>query len=156
MRTGDCPRCHDMGVPLATGQKICRDCHSVAVLEYWKTHLCQRVMNSARARLRVAFLRQGVQPPSGLASHLGCSAEELVSHLEGQFGPDDSWDTWGSPEGWCMDHVYPLSRLDLASEEELRFGANFSNIRVYPTRLNRLKSDSLWDYIVGRMLERQP
>jgi hypothetical protein len=45
---------------------------------------------------------------SKFSQYIGCSQEQLVSHLEAQFKPGMTWENY-TLYGWHIDHIIPLS-----------------------------------------------
>jgi hypothetical protein len=61
---------------------------------------------------------------------LGCSMEELIKYLESLFQPGMSWENYGKKAGqWSIDHIYPLSKLDLTDREQFLKGCHFNNLQ---------------------------
>lgn len=59
---------------------------------------------------------------------LGCSIEFLKMHLESQFDEQMSWSNW-SPNGWHIDHVFPLNSANLQDSIECAAVLNWQNLR---------------------------
>jgi hypothetical protein len=59
---------------------------------------------------------------------LGCSIEDLKIWLEQQFEPGMTWDNWGR-DGWHIDHIIPLSNVDLTDEVEFKKVCHWFNLR---------------------------
>ncbi len=65
---------------------------------------------------------------------LGCTIEELKTHLELQFhhnpetGEMMTWDNY-SHEGWHIDHIEPLCAFDLTDYEQLKLVCHYNNLR---------------------------
>lgn len=61
---------------------------------------------------------------------LGCSIEQLKLHLESQFLPGMAWNNYGNKEGqWSIDHIIPLSRVDLTDREQLLKVVHYTNLQ---------------------------
>lgn len=73
---------------------------------------------------------------------VGCSVEELKSHLERQFTNGMSWDNRAS---WHIDHYVPVSVFDLTNPEEQAWAFNWRNLRPMYMRENIQKSDTIPD-----------
>lgn len=61
-------------------------------------------------------------------SYLGCSIEDLKSHIEKQFTGGMSWDNWAK-DGWHIDHKRPISWYDLTKEAEIHKACNYKNLQ---------------------------
>jgi hypothetical protein len=61
---------------------------------------------------------------------LGCTPDELKAYLESLFEPGMSWDNYGSKEGqWSIDHVYPLSKVDLTDRDQFLKVNHYTNLK---------------------------
>jgi hypothetical protein len=67
-----------------------------------------RVAIIFRVRFSRWFKAQGLKKDSSVLSAVGCTAEELIAHLESQFQPGMNWDNWAY-DGWHIDHKIPLA-----------------------------------------------
>lgn len=90
------------------------------------------------ARMRGRILR-GLKAQSAEKKHrsidyLGCTIEELVEHLEGQFQEGMGWNNYGNPNGdhtecWHVDHIRPCVSFDLTDEDQQRVCFHYSNLQ---------------------------
>jgi len=99
-----------------------------------------RLASRLRGRLSDA-LRIGKKEKVG--SHirfLGCSLEELKTHLQNQFKEGMSWDNYGK-NGWHIDHKQPLSRFDLTNDSQLVKLCHFTNLQPLWAKDNIIKSN---------------
>ena len=61
---------------------------------------------------------------------LGCTVEELKLYLESLFQLGMSWDNYGNKEGnWSIDHIIPLSRVNLEDKEQFLKVNHYTNLR---------------------------
>lgn len=72
---------------------------------------------------------------------LGCTLGELKNHLESQFTEGMTWDNYGE---WHIDHMYPLSRVDLTNREEFLKVCNYKNLQPLWAIDNLKKSNKLF------------
>jgi len=87
-----------------------------------------KLQTNLRSRLYCA-IRNGQKAGSAI-SDLGCSVEELKKHLESQFEPGMTWENWGhGSDKWNIDHIIPLSSVNLENREEFLKVVHFSNLR---------------------------
>ena len=91
-----------------------------------------------RGRLRKA-IRTNAKSGSAVKD-LGCSIGELKLHLESQFQPEMTWETWNL-EGWHIDHIIPLSKFDLTDREQFLKASHFSNLQPLWAKDNLQKGD---------------
>lgn len=99
---------------------------------YEKTRISNDIQYKLKKRLRNRLsdaLRKNVKMGSAIKD-LGCSLEFLKQHLESLFQPGMTWDNYGNkPGNWSIDHIYPLSRVDLTNREELLKVVHYTNLR---------------------------
>ena len=87
-----------------------------------------RLRRNLGARLRSAIkaaLAGRKSISAGVA--LGCTMADFILHLERQFAPGMRWDNYGKV--WNVDHIEPLSAVDLSNTEECRRACHYSNLR---------------------------
>lgn len=73
---------------------------------------------------------------------LGCTVEELKSHLESKFQFGMSWDNYGL-YGWHIDHIIPLSSYDLTDRKQLLEACHYTNLQPLWAKDNLSKSDNI-------------
>lgn len=71
----------------------------------------------------------------------GYTPEELKNHIERQFRPGMSWETWGTT--WHLDHARPLSAFDLSDPEQFRVATALGNLCVLTPAENIAKGDKV-------------
>jgi hypothetical protein len=69
---------------------------------------------------------------------IGCTIEQLKSHLEAQWIINMSWDNYGE---WHIDHIKPLSKFDLNNIEERYRAFNYTNLQPLWAKDNLRKSN---------------
>lgn len=96
-----------------------------------------------RRRVYGALRRPGIWPDAPLFQILGYSRSDLVAHLLITIPAGFNWLDYlgGRLE---LDHIFPLSSFDYASERDLGFRAAWSlgNLRLIPAGQNRAKGAS--------------
>jgi hypothetical protein len=97
----------------------------------------RRVKENIARRLRLLLKGQKSQATSDL---LGCSVEDLKTHLESTWTEGMSWDNYGT-RGWHIDHVIPCAAFDQDDEFERRACWNYRNLRALWGDENLAKSD---------------
>lgn len=61
---------------------------------------------------------------------VGCSVDDLNTHIKSQFKEGMSWENHGNGEGkWNIDHIIPLIKFDLTKLEEQRKAFHYTNMR---------------------------
>lgn len=100
--------------------------------EYAKTRLKDDIVFKLKVRLRERLsnaLKFKLKKGSAVKD-LGCTGEELKIYLESLFQEGMSWDNYGIKNGqWSIDHIIPLSKVNLENREELLKVCHFSNLR---------------------------
>lgn len=92
------------------------------------------VATRCRARLAKALQRFGYAKNGKTQDLIGCSYEDLVSHIESQFV--DGMD-WHNRNEWHIDHIIPVASAK--TEEELLALFHFSNLQPLWADENRRK-----------------
>lgn len=93
---------------------------------------------SRRIRYELHTLNKG-RKTSRTTEYIGCSIEELKVHLENQFTPEMTWDSYGSV--WHIDHKIPCTTWDLTDDFESRCCWNYRNLQPMLASDNRRKKD---------------
>ena len=76
---------------------------------------------------------------------IGCSSDELKTHLEMQFEPGMTWENYGTE--WHVDHIVPCSYFDLTDPEQQRICFNYRNLQPLWAKDNLEKSNSVSDNV---------
>jgi hypothetical protein len=82
-----------------------------------------------------------------MTEYIGCSYDELVTHLENQWENWMNWENYGNPNGdhskcWHIDHIIPLSSFDYSDgklEQSMKTAWHYSNLRPLKGRENLSK-----------------
>lgn len=99
---------------------------------------------SLRSRTRSAI--KGLAKTGSAIRDLGCSVDELKTHLENNFymrqktGEMMTWDNYGF-YGWHIDHIKPLSSFDLSDRVQFLEAANYKNLQPLWAEENFKKGD---------------
>lgn len=93
-----------------------------------------------RSRTVIAFRQKGFSKDTKTALMLGCTWEELKSHIEAKFVDGMSWDRFDEIE---VDHIVPIASAK--TKEELLPLFHFSNLQPLWWWDNRLKRDKMPD-----------
>jgi len=81
-----------------------------------------------RMRYRLWMALKGKQKKERTKNLIGCSIEDLKIYIEKQFKEGMTWNNYGS-KGWTIDHIIPLSSVDLNNKEELKKVCHYSNLQ---------------------------
>ena len=93
-----------------------------------------------RNRLRQALLRQLTSKNDTTEALLGVNYSEFKNYIEYLMTPDMKWNNIE------LDHVRPLSSIDLSDIEQLKEAGHYSNIQPMLSKHNRSKSDCVHEY----------
>ena len=100
---------------------------SIAMYErYGSNPENRKISRNLRSRLNKA-IDSNWKTGSAVAD-LGCSIDQLKSHLEAQFKPGMTWGTYGRT-GWHIDHIRPLCSFDLKDEVQLKEACRYTNLQ---------------------------
>jgi hypothetical protein len=87
-----------------------------------------RIKDCLMSRLHAVFSQSRIRKRSRLSELLGCSWEELKSHIEKQFERGMTWENRGR-QGWHIDHIIPCSAFDHSNEDHIRQCWHYTNLR---------------------------
>ena len=77
-------------------------------------------------RSRLWYALKGGRKDISAVTLLGCSIEEAVNHIEGQFKNGMTWDNHGE---WHIDHIIPLSAFNLECAEDIAKACHHTNLQ---------------------------
>jgi len=129
----------------------CRACESkVRNKEYLRIYQCNRrktdisyrLCNNLRRRLLAAL--NGKNKSASTLTLLGCSIEELKSHLQStalKNGYNDFDINNYSGKDYHVDHICPCSSFNLKDEKEQRKCFHYTNLQILTAKENFKKSD---------------
>jgi hypothetical protein len=80
-----------------------------------------------RNRVREAIVRQKGAKTLRTRELLGCTVEQVRTHLEQQFRPGMAWENLGSV--WQIDHRRPCASFDLTNPDQQRQCFHYSNLQ---------------------------
>jgi len=81
-----------------------------------------------RSRIRGALKRANNTHSKRIETLLGCSLNELRTHLEKHWLPGMSWDNYTS-HGWHIDHIKPCVSFDLTDKEQQKQCFHYTNLQ---------------------------
>ena len=81
-----------------------------------------------RHRIWSALQANEASKSGGIQDLVGCSAAELMDHLQAQFTDAMSWDSYGR-YGWHVDHIRPCASFDLTDPDQQRQCFHYSNLQ---------------------------
>lgn len=99
---------------------------------------CFKLLLNLRSRINIALCRNS--KVGSTLDLLGCSIQELKSHLESQFKPGMTWDNH-TVQGWHIDHIIPCSKFDLTNPDDQRECFHYTNLQPLWSKENLVKSN---------------
>lgn len=93
-----------------------------------------RLASNLRTRLNGALKVKSWKKTTHFAEYIGCTQDELKSHIAKQFYPGMSWKNYGE---WEIDHIKPLESATTAEEMYKLF--HYSNLHPLWIKDNRSK-----------------
>lgn len=69
---------------------------------------------------------------------IGCSPTFLREHLQNQWLPGMTWESYGS-DGWQIDHIEALRWFDLTDPEQIAKACHYTNLRPMWSQANQKK-----------------
>lgn len=110
---------------ISKGKAWCRQCATEAKRAYDDPGQ-KRIARRLRTRLNHALHGRGVFA----LEYLGCTLPVLRTHLESQWQPGMTWESYGNlPGKWNIDHVKPLASFDLSDPEECARACHYTNLQ---------------------------
>jgi len=99
-----------------------------------------RMKMALHVRLYDAVKRQKGVKSSKTLELLGCSVNDLKTHLESQFTECMTWENYGE---WHIDHIRPCASFNLEDPEEQKKCFHWTNLQPLWAKDNLAKSDRL-------------
>ena len=116
-----------------------RALNATARREYYADNLQYKLRMNLKNR--IWFALHGVAAKSACTLELvGCTLDELKTHLERQFKPGMSWANH-SYRGWHIDHIRPCASFDLTDQEQQKQCFNYTNLQPMWAKENQSKGD---------------
>ncbi len=111
--------------------------------------LYKRLSNCCRKRIGAALKSKSLQKSEKTFNLIGCSPDFLRKYLESKFQDGMTWENWGRGKGkWQIDHIMPLSKVDLSDKDELHKVCHYTNLQPLWQKDNIRKSNKLdWNIL---------
>jgi len=106
----------------------------------YKTDINYKLRMLCRSRIRAAL--KGNFKSASTMELIGCTIDELRSHLESLFEPWMTWENHGVG-GWDIDHIRPCVSFDLTDPKQQRICCNWSNLQPMEHIENIKKRDKV-------------
>ncbi len=112
----------------------------------WRAHhpetTNETLRRKLRARMRCAIRHLNCERAGFTHDLLGCTLEDCRQHIERQFLPGMTWNTYGA---WHIDHIVPCAWFDLTDLQQQRKCFHYSNLQPLWARDNITKNN----HVVG-------
>jgi len=131
-------------------QKVKQDKNNKRYRERRREDPVFKLKGNIRRGILSVLKRKGFSKKCRTYEILGCSFEELKSHLESKFEPWMNWNNYGlyngeSNYGWDIDHIIPISSA--TSENDVIKLNYFNNLQPLCSFVNRcIKRDRYENY----------
>ena len=99
-----------------------------------------RVRHNLSKRLCEIMKGRGLKK-SSILNHVGCSVQDLKSHIESQFKRGMRWDNYGAH--WHVDHIIPCAEFDHTDKNQVAICWHWTNLRPLKAQDNISKGDSV-------------
>lgn len=91
-----------------------------------KSDIQFRLQKNYRKRIYNALKRVNMYKSERTEKMLGCDIETLKTYLSSKFEDGMTWDNYGE---WHIDHIFPISKVDLTNEEEVLKVFHYTNLQ---------------------------
>lgn len=93
-----------------------------------KYHIDMAYKLSVLLRTRMRHAVRGSAKRGSAVRDLGCTIDDLRTHLEAQFVGGMTWDNWAL-DGWHIDHIQPLASFDLTDRKQFLAACHYTNLQ---------------------------
>ena len=95
-------------------------------MRYGSNPTNRKIARNLRSRLNKAI--SGNFKSGSAVKELGCSIEEFKLHIESLWIDGMNWDNYGK-NGWQIDHIKPLCKINLSDPQEFKAACHYSNLQ---------------------------
>ena len=106
-----------------------------------KTDSNFKLISNIRTRTNKALKSQDIKKSNKTKKLIGCSNSFFKKWIIYQFYGEMKIENYGKV--WCLDHCYPLSKINLSNENELYKSTNWVNLRPMYMKDNLIKGDKI-------------
>lgn len=114
----------------------------------------KRIRKKLRDRLKEYQDTKGAR----YSSAIGCDWETFRKHIENQWRPGMNWENHGPNEDgswdgrWQIDHIDPISRINLNSKHQVERVNHFTNLRPLWAKENHDRRDARGEHIQANLM----
>ena len=94
--------------------------------KYYANNDQARIARSIRNRIRSIIIGSGGEKSDSSFGLVGCSRDELMTHLQNQFTRGMAFNNYGK---WHVDHIVPCCKFDQSNPEDQKRCNHFTNLR---------------------------
>ena len=105
-------------------------------------HVKLRLSRRARMKEIRKILKEGGKDVSPIRG-LGMTSLVFEKYIYDQCEPWMTNENYGLTDGWVVDHIYPLSRINWCDQEEAAMAVYYTNQRPLSRKENTLKSNKI-------------
>lgn len=110
-------------------------------VHYRKTTITgQKLLMWSNMRSRLKRWTTNLGSRDRMEEIVGCTKEQLRSHIEKQFKPGMTWENY-ERYGWHLDHIIPLSNFDPNNFDDIKKANHYTNLQPLWAEENLKKSD---------------
>ena len=110
-------------------------------VQYRKTTITgQKLLMWSNMRSRLKRWTTNLGSRDRMEEIVGCTKEQLRSHIEKQFKPGMTWENY-ERYGWHLDHIIPLSKFDPNNFDDIKKANHYTNLQPLWAEENLKKSD---------------
>lgn len=153
---GECLVCSSpLPIPRMDNCRYCSPrCRERQIHRNRRKNPLKRVRDSINRRLKLALRRTGQKKQGSILKYFGCSAKDMVFHIESQFELGMSWSNHGQgTDKWHIDHLIPVARFNLSYESHRSVCFHFLNLRPYWQNDNLHKGNRLAHRIPSKLIK---
>lgn len=125
----------------ATQKEQMRNTRGAAETKDYETH---KAFSTYMSRATSYAIRKQSKKHKILEEYFGCSIIEFRLYIQSLWEPWMNWDNYGKGPGkWNIDHINPINRFDLSTEEDKYRCYNKFNLRPYDAQKNNRERRNL-------------
>ena len=106
-----------------------------------KTDFNFKLISNIRTRTSNAFRSQNIKKSNKTKKLIGCSNSFFKKWIIYQLYGNMTLENYGKV--WCLDHCYPLSKINISNENDLYKSTNWVNLRPMYMKDNLIKGDKI-------------
>jgi hypothetical protein len=101
-----------------------------------------RMVHNLKHNLARSLKKHQLKKEETTLELLGIKLKYFRRYLEHKFKPGMTWDNYGKV--WHLDHIIPLSIIDISKKDNLKFACNYRNLQPLFARENLSKNNKIF------------